>query len=98
GIYRTVLPVFPVSAAETADASSALGLHVHPNPARSSAHVTLTVPEASETQVTVYDMLGRKVALLHDGPLAAGEHSWRFEGRGLPAGGYLVRAEAAGAT
>lgn len=98
GLYRTVRPVFPVSAEESAEMLSGLGLGVYPNPARSSARVTLSVPEASDATVAVYDVLGREVAVLHDGPLAAGEHRLRFESSGLPAGVYLVRAEAAGTT
>lgn len=67
-------------------------LVVYPNPARGSATVALSLAEASEVRVAVYDVLGRAVAVLHEGPLAAGEHALAFEAAGLPAGIYLIRA------
>jgi flagellar hook assembly protein FlgD len=47
--------------------------------------------------VEAYDALGRRVAVLHDGLLAAGDHELRWTGRDesgavLPSGVYLVRA------
>ena len=55
--------------------------------------VTLSVAEAQAVTVAVYDALGRRVALLHEGPLAPGqEHRLTFDGSGLPAGVYVVRA------
>jgi hypothetical protein len=44
----------------------------------------------------VYDVLGREVAVLVDGPLGAGPHAARFEGAGLPNGLYVYRLEALG--
>ena len=65
----------------------------YPNPSRSAATVPLVLGEAAEVRLTVYDVLGREVALLHEGRLAAGEHRFMLESRALPAGLYLVRAE-----
>jgi hypothetical protein len=42
--------------------------------------------------VALYDVLGRRVGLLHDGALPAGSHTFRLDGRGLPAGVYVVKA------
>ena len=40
----------------------------------------------------VYDALGRRVTVLHDGPVAAGaEQELRLDGRGLAGGVYVVR-------
>ena len=41
-------------------------------------------------------MLGRRVAVLADGPQTAGEHRARFEASGLASGVYLVVLEAGG--
>ena len=49
-------------------------------------------------RVAVYDVLGREVAVLRDGPALTGEGSVPFDATGLPAGVYLVRMEAAGMT
>ena len=48
--------------------------------------------------VSAYDLLGREVAVLHRGPLAAGTHRLVFEAAGLPSGVYLVRADGATAS
>jgi len=67
-------------------------LTVHPNPTGGSMNVALTLDAASHVRIVVYDMLGRTVAALHEGRLAAGEHELTFDGLSLPAGVYIVRA------
>ncbi|MEM1043992.1 MAG: T9SS type A sorting domain-containing protein, partial [Bacteroidota bacterium] len=57
-----------------------------------------TLPEAGEATVAVFDVLGRRVARLHAGPLAGGTHRFRLEAAGLPSGVYLVRVEGGGAS
>ena len=52
------------------------------------------VPHAQEVLVEAFDAVGRRVALLHEGTLAAGRHPLVLDGAGLPAGVYVVRAAA----
>ena len=67
---------------------------VYPNPLHDRAQFTLTLAQPQRVSVAVYDLLGRRVARLHDGTLAAGRtHTFAFEAGTLPAGLYLVRAE-----
>jgi len=40
--------------------------------------------------VSVYDALGRRVAVLHNGPLAAGSHDFGVEVSSLAPGLYVV--------
>jgi hypothetical protein len=47
--------------------------------------------------VEVFDALGRRVAILHDGPLAAGAHTLELDAASLPPGHYIVRAHVPGA-
>ncbi|MDX1418499.1 MAG: T9SS type A sorting domain-containing protein, partial [Rubricoccaceae bacterium] len=68
-------------------------LAVRPNPWRGSATVTLTVAAAGAASVAVYDVLGRRVAVVHEGPLGAGRHEWPVEA-GLAPGVYVVRVVA----
>jgi hypothetical protein len=68
-----------------------VGLSVWPNPARGATTVALVLPEAGEVAVALYDVLGRRVALLHEGVLEAGSHMFRLDGAALPAGVYVVR-------
>ena len=81
---------------EEAAPEEASRLEVYPNPSAGTATVAITLAEASEVRVVVYDVLGRVVALLHDGPLGMGEHAISFESAHLPAGIYIARAESGG--
>ena len=80
-------------AAETAEVS----LSVYPNPSASRGTVTVVVPASAHLRLAVFDVLGRRVAVLADGPVEAGAHGFAFDGAVLPAGVYLVRAEVGGA-
>ena len=62
--------------------------HLAPRHAAAAAGVAI--------RVAAYDALGREVAVLHDGVLAAGEHEVRFDAAGLAPGPYVVRASTAG--
>ncbi len=68
----------------------------YPNPFRAATELSLAVPESAPVRLAVYDVLGREVAVLLDGAVAAGRHTVRFEAAGLPSGVYLVRLEADG--
>jgi hypothetical protein len=95
GVFRTVEPVFPVSAegGPAGTETRNFGLEVYPNPSAASVTVTLSLKATASVCVTVFDALGREVAVLHDGPLVAGMHRLAFDGASLPAGVYLVRVE-----
>jgi hypothetical protein len=69
---------------------------LHPNPASLQTVVELELPSANKVRVAVFDVLGRRVAVLHDGPLGAGAHQLRLDAAALPAGVYVVRAVAGG--
>jgi hypothetical protein len=66
-----------------------------PNPFRDGAVLRLTLRAPAEARVEVFDALGRRVALLHDGPLPGGaEVAFRLDGRALPPGLYVARVTA----
>jgi len=72
-----------------------------PNPARGLTRLSYTLSRAGHVRLAVYDAAGRRVLLVRDGELAAGQHEdslvLRSEGgRALPSGLYLVRLEAEG--
>jgi hypothetical protein len=52
------------------------------------------VPLAADITLTVYDLLGREVAELLSGPMAAGTHQVEFDDTGLASGMYLCRLSA----
>ena len=78
-------------------APDALALEAYPNPAAGRATVAFALPEAAEVRVAVYDVLGRRVALLAEGAFEAGRHEVAFDGSALPAGLYVVRLQAGAA-
>lgn len=82
---------FAVATEGDAETGRPATLTFYPNPARSQTAVTLTLGTGTDVAVEVYDGLGRRVALLHEGSLPAGEHTFRLGGD-LPSGVYLVRA------
>ena len=65
---------------------------VRPNPFTGSARTRFRVETAQHVAVELYDTAGRRVAVLLDGAVPAGEwQAVRVDGRGLPAGTYVVR-------
>ncbi|HPF69602.1 MAG TPA: FlgD immunoglobulin-like domain containing protein [Candidatus Krumholzibacteria bacterium] len=70
-----------------------------PNPANPRSVVRFRVPAGgADVQVTVYDARGRRVARLHDGWLAEGDHALPWDGRddrgrSVPSGVYAVRLQ-----
>ncbi|MDX1420365.1 MAG: T9SS type A sorting domain-containing protein, partial [Rubricoccaceae bacterium] len=76
-------------------AASDVQLSVSPNPSRGGATATVTLAAASEATVSVYDVLGRRVAVLHEGPLRMGPHAFGLDAHALPPGVYVVRASTA---
>jgi len=63
-----------------------------PNPAGQAASLMLSLPDAATVEVALYDVLGRRVVVLHEGPLEAGEHALMVDTSRLAAGVYVVRA------
>ena len=64
----------------------------YPNPFSRAAQFDLMVEEAQRVTVELVDLLGRTVAVLHEGLLRAQEtRSLKIEGEGLPSGIYLYR-------
>ena len=68
-----------------------------PNPVRGAAALGYRVPSAGPVRLDVFDALGRHVATLVDGVVAAGAHAATFDARGLGGGVYVVRLQVAGA-
>jgi hypothetical protein len=67
-----------------------------PNPFNPSARIEYELPQAASVSLTVRDLLGRRMAVLAEGPRRAGRHAATVDGRGWPSGLYFVTLEAAG--
>ncbi len=71
----------------------------YPNPFRSVATIQYALPSAEHVVMEVFDIVGRRVALLVDEEMEAGYHSVVWDGRGaagadLASGVYLYRLRA----
>ncbi len=81
-------------------APEALALHGnYPNPFAGATTFEVDLPEPAQVTLSVYDVMGRRVATLHEGAWPAGTHRVRWEGRSasgaqLASGVYLVRLKA----
>lgn len=85
----------PGSVASEPGAASGLSLLVVPNPVGNrGTSVQYSLPTAQHVRLSVYDVLGREVAMLHDGDQGVGPHEARFAADGLSPGVYLVRLDA----
>ncbi|MBM4129442.1 hypothetical protein FJ250_00215 [bacterium] len=66
-----------------------------PNPGNPRFRAVFRLPEAGPVLVSVHDLAGRRLAVLREGALPAGDHEvdWdgRLGGRTAPAGSYLLR-------
>lgn len=64
----------------------------YPNPFNPETSFSLSVARTQEVQVAVYDVVGRRVALLYEGSFpAATTRAFRFEADALPSGVYLLQ-------
>jgi len=75
-------------------------LTAYPNPFNPRTNLTALVGVAGPAEVTVYDLRGHEVCVLHRGPLAAGMHTWLWDGHdadggAMPTGLYVARLRTA---
>ena len=85
----------PPMLAKSLDVPGAFALaQNHPNPFNPTTQIAFTLPVSADVTLRVYDVQGRAVATLVDGPLGAGRHAATWDARGLPSGVYLYRIEA----
>ncbi|TVQ74346.1 MAG: T9SS C-terminal target domain-containing protein [Balneolaceae bacterium] len=66
----------------------------YPNPFNPSTRIAFALPGQEHVRLEVYDVLGRRVALLVDEVRAAGQHSVDFDATALTSGVYLYRITA----
>jgi carboxypeptidase T len=66
----------------------------YPNPFNPNTTFSYALPRSSMVRLTVYDMLGREVAVLVHDRKEAGVHEVKFDASGLASGVYLYRIHA----
>ncbi|MCC5943110.1 MAG: T9SS type A sorting domain-containing protein [Balneolaceae bacterium] len=68
----------------------------YPNPYNSSTSISYSLPEEMSVELSVYDMLGRRVATLQSEVQQEGTHTIQFDSSQLSSGIYLYRLFAGG--
>jgi hypothetical protein len=73
----------------------------YPNPFNPHVTVAFSIGRDTHVEAAVFDLSGRSVARLADGPFTAGVHRLRWDGRDrgerpVPSGVYIVRLQTAG--
>ena len=61
----------------------------YPNPFNPSTAISFTIPTASKVSLSVYNVLGQRVATLVNRDLSAGAHAFTFDASALSSGMYF---------
>jgi chitodextrinase len=64
-----------------------------PNPSGGRFQLPLTLARTGSVRVTVYDLTGRVLRVLHDGTESAGPHAYAWDGDPAASGVYLLKVE-----
>ncbi len=88
--------VKPLQGTSIDDRISTLPYNTHlrdayPNPFNPTATIGFDLATSANIRLSVYDVLGREVAILTEGSFIAGTHRVTFDGRSLASGVYLIR-------
>ncbi len=62
-----------------------------PNPFQTTTRLVVVLDAPGPLTAEVFDLVGRHVATLHDGPLGAGPHTFTVNGADWPSGVYVAR-------
>ena len=63
----------------------------YPNPFNPSTTIKFGIPEASDVQITIYDMVGNKVDVLVNDNLSAGYHTYNWNASNRASGIYFLQ-------
>ena len=63
----------------------------YPNPFNPSTRISFSLANTGNTELSVYNMLGQKVATLFSGIMAAGSHEFSFDASKLQSGVYVYQ-------
>ena len=72
------------------DAGRTQFLAIRPNPFNAICLIEYELGESGPMQLSIYDLLGRRVETLVDGDGRTGKHSIAFDATHLPSGSYIV--------
>lgn len=97
--YRTPGTVVSIDAPPGSDTPLVTRLDGnYPNPFNPTTAVRWQLAVGGDVRITVYDLLGRRVAVLADAAFPAGAHATQFHASALASGVYVIRMEAGSQT
>lgn len=88
----TTVTLTAVGVPETAQLLTTL--NAFPSPFTNEANIKYTLSQNSDVEIEVFDVTGKRVATLQNGPMAAGTHNAVWEATEVNAGVYFVRMKA----
>ncbi len=68
-------------------------MNVYPNPGNGLVNIDLSLSSAERVSVSLYNTVGKEVARIENGEMAAGENLLRYDISHLPEGMYLLRVK-----
>lgn len=68
----------------------------YPNPFNPSTVISYNLPRAGAVTLEVFDMTGRRIAILAEGVKSAGAYTYEFDASQLSSGVYMYRLQSAG--
>jgi hypothetical protein len=69
-------------------------LQNYPNPFNPTTKISFVLDRAESIKLTIYNVLGQKVATLYNGPMAQGFHEMEFDASQYSSGVYIYKLEA----
>lgn len=84
------------TADDTSNTSPTTVGEAFPNPSGGRFQLPLTLARTGSVRVTVHDLTGRMIRVLHEGDESAGPHAYAWDGDPAASGVYLLKVEADG--
>lgn len=85
---------YTVTSSEAVEIPGVLSLTgIYPNPFSERTAIEFALERPQQVRLSIFDAMGREVALLHHGIHPAGNGFFHFDGRSLAGGTYFVRFE-----
>jgi hypothetical protein len=96
GVQRAFFSIDPVGVDDDANKipEGYSFLQNYPNPFNAQTNISYTLPERGPVTLSIYNLLGQKVATLFEGVQEAGEHKVVWDAAGAPSGVYFYRLAA----
>ena len=64
---------------------------MYPNPFNPSTEISFTLPIDGHVRLSVFNLAGQEVSVLHDGYQSSGMHHYTWNASDLPSGVYYIR-------